>query len=1462
MSLISGLGHIFHGIGNFFDGNDDDQKKKQQNLAPTRPTVVRPTQNQSPIVLNTQDQQNAIKSPNLNITALQKINGVPLGVSNPLAIPLQKVNPTQTQAPAAPAAPKGHASFLHDITHNIVTNLAGGIVKPIGGAAEYFGKNDIIDPTRETVDQLTGNQAALAQENADQNVDLGLSKRDAKTGKITGNSFSGGLKKLAGNTAVLASTVLAPGVDSLATDGVKAISGDAAEQLAKTKALTELGMDAPTAVKLAQESVDAGASNLVKIAPKVITGSVVGGTQGAAGTAQEGGSLKQIVKSGITNALVGGATAGFFTGIPVLAKAVRDGHITPQEADSATEVAEGIHTVNPNRPTDAAAQVGTPPEAPHQSGVVDDATPAPIPEANIAPIDPNTVPQPLPEMQPISPDEMHPTETDSLKAMNDAAKTRKLTPTELEARDSLQAKQDAIAAANAPAAEVAEKGAAAKPAAKAPAKGGKITAPDAPGIQEQNLKAIGNKVDSAGGQHDVIGNKDLTAAGKEFTDTLTDKELTARYHGVPDFHGAADVAEGIAARDRLSTILEKDPENVDAQKALQNVMEASEKEISGGGRTTNYAQEFYDGLKGPAKTSYLMRSLNKVRQSIGRADYTEDEAKTVSDTIQSHVDDEEKVKGAISTMQDRLGELKAEAEKAQAEGAQVPKSNTKEAITLNNAIKDRQLELSKNTSDLGKFYEHEAPQSLAVKAKAGDFGRSLMLSSVAGRANDLATTSINVGHQVLQNTGEALLGKALHKAPGQVIDTLPSARAMARGVKFGLKKSVARFKGNVAGNANTSELLKKAGDATGKGQLSNRSVGITAGLRKVVRSATEVATDVSEGIKEQRIQQLAAQEGKKAGLDGENLKAWTQAQTADPTRHMKEAGEQLQAEVNNMQDNRITEGLGRISDGFAKFPVIGEQLKNMTLPFTRWTGGQMHNALVDKNVLVNGTRMVKAMIKGDTQGAITEASKVAVNGVGSIGLGYTLAKSGLISNTNAQGYDDDGKYLHVGNRYIPVSFLGFFAPGIVMGASAHDAMAKTGTDGKHGSILDQVLNGTGDTLKAAYKSLGGDSLTGVSNPVIQALEEANKNGFKPVLSALGGETASDYVPAVLGDINAGLNNGIGVGPAKVAGITNPLHKIPGTDFLNPTHEASETKVTQGSEGKLTKSGKPSAAKDSVRTSLNEQLNKIPVVSQLLFDRKKGIAANDEIDRTTRGDRDTTGSVQARADAATKVKTQQSLDDRIASNNKAGIPDPDADSSSDSTQHYAKGDTFKNAVENRVENGKYDQALSGLNLQLSELKASKDATSAQTDPVQKQIGQIQVLKDGKYNPAIRDTYSHVSVDEWRAMGDPDSDTYDPEQYAKLYTYDEQLAAHDASDNTDDSSQPKYTAKAPKKTSSSKSATAAADLIKGNKLSATTPSFKAPDLSNLSPQKVDSTAVIPTIQKMQAGDLIKKRKISVS
>lgn len=1424
MSLISGLGHIFHGIGNFFDGNDDDQKKKQQNLAVSHPTVVRPTQNQSPIVLNTQNDQSAAPTPNLNITALQKINGIPLGVSNPTGIPLQKVNPTQTTQKAAPAAPKGHASFWHDVTHNAVTNLAGGIVKP----------------TLEMAHGLEQVPHAIYREV--QNKPIDDIQKD-----VYGTTDSGKiLKKIVGDTVNTGLLVAAPGVDSLAETGVKTAAGETAEQLAKAAALHAAGVSAQDAVRMAAE--DTASTALTKIAPKVISGAVVGGGTGAANTYEQGGNVEQILKSAATNAVVGGATAGFFSGIPVLAKAVHDGHITPAEADSATEVAEGVHTVNPNRPTDAAAQVGTPPEAPHQSGVVDDAAPAPIPEANIAPIDPNTVPQPLPEMKPISPDEMHPTETDSLKAMNDAAKTRKLTPSELEARDSLQAKQDAIAAANAPAAQAAEKGA----AAKAPVKAAPITAPDAPGIHEQNLKVVGDKIDSSNSVHDVIGNKELSAAAKSVTDDQSDQEIINDFKNGATFHGAAEVAHGVAARDRLNDILNKDPENVDAQKALQNVMEASEKELSTGGRTTNYAQEFYDGLKGPAKTSYLMRSLNKVRQSIGRADYTEDEAKVVSDTIKSHVDDEEKVKGAIATMQDRLGELKQEAEDAQAKGEQVPKSNTKEAITLNNAIKDRQLEMSKNISSLGKFYEQEAPQSLALKAKAGDFGRSLMLSSVAGRANDLATTSINVGHQVLQNTGEALLGKALRKAPGQVIDTLPSARAMARGVKFGLKKSVARFKGEVAGNANTSELLKKAGDATGKGQLSNRSVGITAGLRKVVRSATEVATDVSEGIKEQRIQQLAAQEGKKAGLEGENLKAWTQAQTANPTRHMSEAGEQLQAEVNNMQDNKITEGLGRISDGFAKFPVIGEQLKNMTLPFTRWTGGQMHNALVDKNVLVNGTRMVKAMLKGDTQGAITEASKVAVNGVGSIGLGYTLAKAGLITSTNAQGYDDDGKYLHVGNRYIPVAFLGFFAPGIVMGASAHDAMAQTGKDGKHGSILDQVLNGTGDTLKSAYKALGGESLTGVSNPVIQALEEANKNGFKPVLSALGGETASDYVPAVFGDINSALNNGIGAGGFR----------IPGTDVLNKTHEAAETKVTQGSEGKLTKAGKPSVAKDSVRTAINEELNKIPGVSQLLFKRKEGVAAPDEIDRITRGDRDTTKGIQARADAATKVATQQSLDDRIAANNKAGIPDPDADSSSDSTQHYAKGDTFKNAVENRVENGKYDQALAGLNLQLSNLKASKDTTTAQTDPVEKQIGQIQVLKDGKYDPAIRDTYSHVSLDEWRAMGDPDSDTYNPEEYAKLYTYDEQLAAHSASDNTDDPKQTKYSAKAPKKSSSSSSASAAADLIKGNKLSATTPSFKAPDLSNLAPQKVSTAAVAQPIQKLQAGDLIKKRKISVS
>lgn len=1440
MSFLSGLSNIFHGIGHIFDNQDDEQKKKQNQSA--QPTVVRPTQapvqTQNNVVQPVTPQAAQVPNVNLNPTVLQKVNptSAPKAGSYDPNGPFMK-NVAAENA-ANPAAPVNKNSIGYKITHNPVTDLAGSIVKP---AAELT--HAVVRTPEMLAADIQGFQGGAGGRAASK-------KQAALQQEVFGtNDGTQLLKKIIGDTVGTGLLVAAPGIDSLVEKGASEVLPDAANVV------------------------------LRKVAPKVVSGGSQAAAFGANSTASEGGNLKQTLESAGTNFVVGGATAGFFSGIPVLAKAVHDGHITPQAADSATKVADGVHTVNPNRPTDAAAQMGVPPEAPPAGPAV----PTPSVPAESAPApslaDPALVAQ---------------SHTGQLSHFTTPENAASIRANGFQAPKTKAAQGDAayffngegkglgstdvpgntrVGAKLAPDAKILDTSAA-DYKGPSPTSGNKLkkyalangydgvtdgtqtavyntekvipdkeastpkpgtTAPNAPGIRAAAQK----KLDSLGGNagdattHDVLSNQELLDAGKAHADTFNDTQLVNQYKNGFTPTNAADIAKGHAALDRLNEIARANPSDKNAAKAIDNILAGAEQGFSGGGRTVNYAQQFYDGLKGPAKTSYLIRQIDKVREAAGLPLLRDDENAMLAATqkVDSHVTTEENIKSKIATLEARLEEIKTAAKEGNGS-----KDLTKEANHINEAIKQHQLDLSKNTSDLGKFYDNVAPLKQGTQQKVGDLGRSLMLSSIAGRGNDIATTGINAAHQLLQQTVEATAGK-LTKT-GKNIDTLPSPAAIARGVKFGLKKSVQRFQGNVAAG-DASALLKKVDTGSGKGQLLSRTDGtklskVVAPIHRVVRSATEIATDLSEGMKESRIQQLAAQEGKKAGLTGEDLKSYTAATTASPSRAMADAGTQLRDEVNNMHDNKISDALSEVSKGLGHVPVVGEQIRNLTLPFTRWTGGQLHNALVDKNVAVNLGQFVKAATKGDEQGMITAASKVAVNGVASIGAGYTLAKAGLLTHQNAQGYNDDGVYLHIGGRYIPAAFLGFFAPGIILGSAAHDAMKDNG--GGKGNILTTALDTFKKDAVNSFLAYSGQSLTGTTNPVQQEIAGAasGKNTYGDAAVTAGGQVAGQYIPAATNDANAVINNGLKIGGKTI---------VP--DTLNPTHEAALTKVEKGASGTLTKTGKPSKAKDVTQTVKNQLLNKVPFASQNL-PRNKGVAANDEFDRLTRGSRDTGAEIKARADAKTAA-------DVSADFAKRGVPDPNAS--------YATGDSFDNAVENRVENGKYDQAIEGLNAKLAKVKSSPDATTKQTDPIDKQIKTIQVLKDGKYDPKIRDDYSHTSLSEWRDMGDPTSDNYDVKRYEELYNYDKALAGKGVSSSTKDGNTPKFSLKDTSKSSAKKAASDAQYKITSNKLG-NTPNLPTIDLSSLSPTKISTTAKIPTIQQVQPGDLIKKRAISVS
>lgn len=1362
---MSLLGNVLHSIGHLIDGNDDDQKKKRQQNQPQKVVVAPKPAPQAPTVPYAPLNLDTLTTSPNQTPANQLIK-----VKAPAAV---APNPAVTNQPKR--------SLLQKAVHIISTgakdtgSVAAGTSLGVLRAGEGLVSGALDIPSLAT-HALTYAPRKIAGDNSTISKDLGAVNRF--------------------------------------TDKVVKTEQTPIDKLAKVTDQAAMAYGQPGADVYKPVQVAANLLTLVPAASAIV------------GKVGEVGNLGKVSDAAnALNKVVDSQKAAS----PIYSKAADLGLV---KAAPRGDVADGVTSVNPTKEADAAEQIAQ-------------QTPPPPPE--LAPVEPHVMSQP---------------EADELALLNKATKTKVLTKDETTVRDTLQAKADNIAAANAPPeppvpVEETPPAPVATPVKPAPTAQpiktggpkqvpqGTVT-PNAPEIRAQLEKDLGTtakKVDlkNPDQAHEALSNEEINAAADRVTATMSDEELVNTYKTGAKFTETSDIAKGLSAAKRLGKL--KKAGNADAGIAIDNIIDGAAAVTSKGGRTLNYAQSIYDSLPKEAKVSYLIRQIDKKTADVKGFDpIARDPAlkKEVEGKIDGFLSNDEAIK-------EKAAELEGLIQKANDD----PTHSSLDPKQLNNLKKqldNLKLQGEANEGDLLTYYDTLVPKAAAGE-RAGDLGRTLMLSSISGRINDPITTSLNLLHSLTTMTVESLAGKVgnagravLGKEPGKYVSKLPSLRVLAKGSVVPLKKSLGEFKGQVY----SGEDLQKAIRSTNQGsktQLNRAATGRTLpgrGLvraKKIIRAGAEFATNASAGIKDVQLQRLAHQEGLQRGLKGDALKTFTAGRTALPSRTAEANAVRFHEEVNNLNDNPFSHYLGKVADSITKLGdgdatgkakilnAVGEQVRNMILPFTRWAGGQAWNGLTDKNAVANIIKAGNSLVRGDAQGFVTNMSKLGVNTAATMTLGYALAKSGMISYKNPEGYNDDGLDIHIGGRYIPAGLFGFFAPGMIMGASTYHAL--NDANNKDKSVVAKVSKITGDTFDAGWKAYSVNQLIGQDNPVVQTAvlskqKDSNVTNRDTAMTAFG-QAIGQYIPAVTGDINAVLNNGF-----KIAGKGfNAFH--------NPNHEAPLTKVTK------TNPATGNQVKDYTKTVIQQLENKIPFVSQHL-PRKAGVAAPDLVDRTTRGTRDTGTSVQEQKDA-------QSLSDQQADFAKRGIPDP--------TAKYKDGDSFDQAVENRVENKNYSQAIEGLQKQLDIAKKQPDTTTKKTDPIQDKIKQLQILQSGDYDPSIRDTYKNTDLSEWRDLGDPDSDSYDPKKYQLLFQYDSQLTDKGISGKDGDKTSPKYSAK----TSKSKSGSGSGNKAVTSNTLGSVPKYGRVDLSSLSPQKI-ADAKIPTIQQIKPGELIKKRQISVS
>lgn len=117
----------------------------------------------------------------------------------------------------------------------------------------------------------------------------------------------------------------------------------------------------------------------------------------------------------------------------------------------------------------------------------------------------------------------------------------------------------------------------------------------------------------------------------------------------------------------------------------------------------------------------------------------------------------------------------------------------------------------------------------------------------------------------------------------------------------------------------------------------------------------------------------------------------------------------------------------------------------------------------------------------------------------------------------------------------------------------------------------------------------------------------------------------------------------------------------------------------------------------------------------------------------------------------------------------------------------------------LKSNKYDGTIS----YLTALKNAEDRDVATKDTTHDYYGGsltttqalavAKVNKTGNYDYKFQNLYDKTDLTEWRDMGDPESESYDPEMYQKLYNYDSERAKVDASGKSSDNSKNKYSVK---------------------------------------------------------------------
>lgn len=177
----------------------------------------------------------------------------------------------------------------------------------------------------------------------------------------------------------------------------------------------------------------------------------------------------------------------------------------------------------------------------------------------------------------------------------------------------------------------------------------------------------------------------------------------------------------------------------------------------------------------------------------------------------------------------------------------------------------------------------------------------------------------------------------------------------------------------------------------------------------------------------------------------------------------------------------------------------------------------------------------------------------------------------------------------------------------------------------------------------------------------------------------------------------------------------------------------------------------------------------------------------------------------------------------------------------------------------LEDGDYDGNLTVLKIKRGLMEQDPTTRREQLEAYDAQILRGEIYKEYKTSYAMVKNYKDYSLEEWRDLGDPESDTYNAELYQQLYDLDQTMTDNGVSRKSGDATKPKYYAKEKKGGKGGSGGSGGDSTVKGNTVG-DTPSLGKFSFGDLQPEKL-ATAKIVKLQKIRSSDLVKKRTISM-